>query len=69
MKTALERKHTRHKQVESKKKSCSLPMYPGSNLTVHACHPAVPYMLIGFAGCSVGRGICRGARKLARKPT
>ena len=31
--------------------------------------PAVPYMLIGLAGCSVGREISRGARKLARTPT
>ena len=31
--------------------------------------PAVPYMLTGLAGCSVGRGINRGARKLTRTPT
>jgi hypothetical protein len=31
--------------------------------------PAVPYMPTGFAGCSVDRGISRGARKLARTPT
>ena len=30
---------------------------------------AVPYMLTGLAGCSVGRGISRGARKLAWTPT
>jgi len=29
----------------------------------------VPYMLTGFAGCSVGRGISRGVCKLARTPT
>jgi hypothetical protein len=34
----------------------------------HACHPAVIYMLTEFAGCSVGRGINRGACKLARTP-
>jgi len=31
--------------------------------------PAVHYMSTGFAGCSVGHGISRGARKLARTPT
>ena len=31
--------------------------------------PAVHYMPTGFAGCSVGCGISRGARKLARTPT
>ena len=31
--------------------------------------PAVPYLLIGLAGCSVGRGISRGARKLTRTST
>ena len=30
---------------------------------------AVSYMLTEFAGCSVGRGISRGARKLARIST
>jgi hypothetical protein len=30
---------------------------------------AVSYMPTGFAGCLVGRGISRGARKLARTPT
>uniref|UniRef100_A0A6N2KI96 Hydrophobic seed protein domain-containing protein n=1 Tax=Salix viminalis TaxID=40686 RepID=A0A6N2KI96_SALVM len=25
----------------------------GSSPTIHACHPVVPYMLIGFARCSV----------------
>jgi len=30
---------------------------------------AVPYMPTGIAGCLVGRGISRGARKLARTPT
>jgi hypothetical protein len=49
--------------------ACSLPLHPGLNLTVHACHPVVPYMLTEFAGCSVGREISRGARKLARTPT
>jgi hypothetical protein len=28
----------------------------------------VPYMLTGFAGCSVGREISRGARKLPEHP-
>jgi len=28
----------------------------------------VPYMSTGLAGCSVGPGISRGARKLARTP-
>jgi len=31
--------------------------------------PAVLYMLIGFAGCSAGRGISRGASKLAQTLT
>ena len=30
--------------------------------------PAVPYLLTGLAGCSVGREISRGARKLTRTP-
>jgi hypothetical protein len=30
--------------------------------------PAVPYMPTGLAGCSVGPGISRGARKLTRIP-
>jgi len=30
--------------------------------------PAVPYMSTGLAGCSVGPGISRGARKLIRIP-
>nr|TKS13212.1 hypothetical protein D5086_0000055250 [Populus alba] len=39
--------------------------------TTSRCHPAwcLTYLFIGFAGCSVSRGINRGARKLARTPT
>jgi hypothetical protein len=48
--------------------ACLLPLLLGSSSHVHTCHPAVIYMLIGFAGCSVGRGINRGACKLARTP-
>jgi hypothetical protein len=33
---------------------------------MHACHPAVSYLLIGFAGCSVNPEISYGARKLAQ---
>jgi len=49
--------------------ACLLLLLLGSSPHVHVCHPAVPYMSTGFAGCSVGRGISRGARKLARTPT
>ena len=48
--------------------TCSLSLYPGSILFVHVCHPAVPYLSIGLAGCLVGPEISRGARKLARTP-
>jgi hypothetical protein len=48
---------------------CFFCLHLGLNFTVYICHPAVPYMLTGFAGCSVGRGISRGARKLTRTPT
>ena len=41
---------------------------PSSTLHVHACHPAVPYLSTGLAGCSVDPGNSRGARKLARTP-
>jgi hypothetical protein len=47
----------------------SLSLHLGSNFIVHACHSAVFYMLTGFARCSVGREISRGARKLAWTPT
>jgi len=30
--------------------------------------PAVPYLFIGLAGCSMDPGISRGARKLVRTP-
>jgi len=49
-------------------KTCSLPRHPGLTLFVHACHPRMPYLPTGLAGCSVGPGISRGARKLARTP-
>jgi hypothetical protein len=49
--------------------ACLLLLLLGSSPHVHACHPAVSYMFTGFAGCSVGRGISCGARKLARTPT
>jgi hypothetical protein len=49
--------------------TCFLPLHPGLNLTVHVCHPVVPYMLTGFAICSVDREISRGARKLVRTST
>jgi hypothetical protein len=40
--------------------------YLDSSLNMHACHPAVSYLLTGFAGCSVNPEISYGARKLAR---
>jgi hypothetical protein len=49
--------------------ACLLQLLLGSSPRAHVCHPAVPYMSTGFAGCSVGRGISRGVRKLARTPT
>jgi len=36
---------------------------------MHACHPAVSYILIGFAGYSVGCGINRDTRKLTGHPS
>jgi len=35
---------------------------------VHACHPRGALPAPGLAGCPVGRGNSRGARKLARTP-
>ena len=40
----------------------------GSNLIMTVIF-AVSYMFTEFAGCSVGRGISHGARKLTRIPT
>jgi len=37
-------------------------------LYAHACHPAVSYILTGFAGYSVGCGINRDTRKLTGHP-
>jgi hypothetical protein len=48
--------------------TCSLILHLDSILSVHACHPAGPYLPTEFAGCSVGPGISRGARKLAQTP-
>jgi hypothetical protein len=47
---------------------CFFFQYPDSNLSMHACHPAVSYILTGFAGYSVGCGINRDTRKLTGHP-
>jgi len=47
--------------------TCSAPV-PGSTLYVHACHPAVPYLLLGLQDVQWAVGNSRGARKLARTP-
>jgi hypothetical protein len=47
--------------------TCLAPV-PSSALHMHACHPALPYLSTGLAGCSVDPGNNRGARKLARTP-
>jgi len=45
----------------------SVPV-PGSTLYVHACHPAVPYLLLGLQDVQWAMKNSRGARKLARTP-
>jgi len=44
------------------------PLLPGSTLYVHACHPPVPYLLLGLQDVQWAVGNSRGARKLARTP-
>jgi hypothetical protein len=39
-----------------------------STFYVHACHPVIPYLFTGLAGCSVDSGNSRGTRKLVRTP-
>jgi hypothetical protein len=52
------RKKTYTTQTSRIKKEKLFPFSaPGSNLTVHVCHPMVPYMLTGFTGYSVGVGL------------
>ena len=41
---------------------------PSSTFHVHVCHPALPYLSTGLAGCSVDPGNSRGAHTLARIP-
>ena len=47
--------------------TCSAPV-PGSTLYVHACHPAVPYLLLGLQDVQWAVGNSRGAGKLVRTP-
>ena len=47
--------------------TCSV-LVPGSTLYVHACHPAVPYLLLGLQDVQWAVGNSRGARKLTRTP-
>ena len=47
--------------------TCFVPV-PGSTLYVHACHPSVPYLLLGLQDVQWTVGNSRGARKLARTP-
>jgi len=48
-------------------KTC-LIVHQGLSFTVHACHPAVPYMFTGLTGYSVDSKVSCDARKLARTP-
>jgi hypothetical protein len=55
-------------QLSGLDRFCSVYMLWVRVFTCMPVIPAVPYMLTGLAGCSVGPEISRSARKLARTP-